>query len=320
MKARELKQLFELTERLTPSQRERVLTQLHSAQAVDQVTVSIEQRIANDLHCPRCGERRVVRNGQAGGLQRYRCRGCARSFNALTGTPLARLRKRDRWLEQAQALDEGFSVRKAARFMGVHRTTAFRWRHRFLATPREIKPVALGGIAEADETYVLRSYKGQRRALQLLATRPARRRGGRAAKRGLSAEQVPILVVRNRTGQTTDFVLPAPTKHGTAQLLGPALARDVALCTDGSPMLAAVADELQIEHHAINLRHGERTRGAWHIQNVNAYHSRFKTWMLRFKGVATSYLPNYLGWFRALDRNAQSGARFPALLTLAIAT
>ena len=30
--------------------------------------------------------------------------------------------------------------------------------------------------------------------------------------------------------------------------------------------------------------------------------------MARFKGVATSYLPNYLGWFRALDRNARSGA------------
>jgi transposase-like protein len=319
MKARELKQLLELAERLTPSQRDKVLAQLHSARAVDQVAAAIEQRMADEPLCPHCAGRRVVRNGQAGGLQRYKCAGCARSFNALTGTPLARLRHRERWLQQAQALDEGFSVRKAARFMGVHRTTAFRWRHRFLATPREIKPLALGGIAEADETYVLRSYKGQRRMLRSQASRPARRRGGRAAKRGLSTEQVPVLVVRNRAGQTTDFVLPAPTKRWTVQVLGPALARDVALCTDGSGTLAAVAEELRVEHHAVNLLRGERTRGAWHIQNVNAYHGRFKTWMLRFKGVATSYLPNYLGWFRALDRNAQSGARFPALLTLAIA-
>ena len=40
--------------------------------------------------------------------------------------------------------------------------------------------------------------------------------------------------------------------------------------------------------------------------------------MRRFKGVATSYLPNYLGWFRALDRNAQSGAKPASLLALAI--
>jgi len=51
-------------------------------------------------------------------------------------------------------------------------------------------------------------------------------------------------------------------------------------------------------------------------QNVNAYHSRYKTWMRRFHGVATSYLDHYLGWFRALDRNAQSGAPTASLLVL----
>ena len=58
--------------------------------------------------------------------------------------------------------------------------------------------------------------------------------------------------------------------------------------------------------------------GAWHIQNVNAYHSRFKQWMRRFNGVATSYLPNYLGWFRALDRNAQFGAKLASWLSFAV--
>ena len=33
----------------------------------------------------------MVRNGQADGLQRYKCRGCGRRFNALSGTPLARV-------------------------------------------------------------------------------------------------------------------------------------------------------------------------------------------------------------------------------------
>ena len=34
-----------------------------------------------------------------------------------------------------------------------------------------------------------------------------RRRGGKAAKRGLSDEQVPTLVLRDRFGQTADYVL-----------------------------------------------------------------------------------------------------------------
>jgi len=280
-----------------------------------------ESTLPERPHCPKCHGASVVRNGQANGLQRYKCRDCGVTFNVLTGTPLARLRHREKWLQQAQVLNEGVSVRKAAARLGVHRTTAFRWRHRFLAVPREIKAQRLEGVAEADETYLLRSYKGQRRRLAELPTaqaRQSRRRGGHARKRGLSAEHVPILVLRNRTGQTSDFVLEAANIQCVRPVLQTVLAEDAVLCTDGSNMLASVARELGIEHHAVNIFRGERTRGAWHIQNVNAYHGRFKEWLRRFKGIATSYLTHYLGWFRALDRNAQTGAQPAQLLALAV--
>ena len=56
---------------------------------------------------------------------------------------------------------------------------------------------------------------------------------------------------------------------------------------------------------------------AFHLQNVNAYHGRLKGWMARCHGVATQYLPNYLGWRRFLERLAPSIS--PALvLNLAI--
>ena len=41
-------------------------------------------------------------------------------------------------------------------------------------------------------------------------------------------------------------------------------------------------------------------KGGVHI-NVNAYHRRFRQWLARFNGVASRYLPNYLGWQWALD-------------------
>ena len=52
----------------------------------------------------------------------------------------------------------------------------------------------------------------------------------------------------------------------------------------------------------MNLSAGERVRGPWHIQNAKVRHGRLKGWMHRFRGVATSYLESYPGWFRALDR------------------
>ena len=38
----------------------------------------------------------------------------------------------------------------------------------------------------------------------------------------------------------------------------------------------------------------------FHINNVNAYHSRPKEWMRRFHGVATANLPSYLSWRRTI--------------------
>lgn len=317
MRAREMKHLVAMASRLTPAQRGTLLASLTSGLAHSEALELVQGRLGPKPSCPKCQAQKVVRNGQADGVQRYKCRGCGVTFNALTGTPLARLRHRDKWLLQAQALDQGLSVRKAAGQMGVHRTTSFRWRHRFLTLPREVKEQALTGVAEADETYVLRSFKGQRQAVAS-AGRAARHRGGKARQRGLSREQVPILVVRNRAGQTTDSVLEVADKASVSQVLRIAVAPDAVLCTDGSNFLAAVAKALGLEHQAVDVQSGQRVRGAWHIQNVNAYHGRFKEWMRRFKGVATSYLPNYLGWFRALDRNARNAAKPASLLALAV--
>ena len=72
----------------------------------------------------------------------YMCRACERTFNALTGTPLAHLQKREKWLEYARAIVDGLSLRKAAKRVGVHLETSFRWRHRFLATTKGAKATA----------------------------------------------------------------------------------------------------------------------------------------------------------------------------------
>jgi hypothetical protein len=66
------------------------------------------------------------------------------------------------------------------------------------------------------------------------------------------------------------------------------MAADTTLCTDASHALAAAAKTEGIAHEALNTARGERRRGPWHIQNVNAYPSRWKTWMVRFHRVATS--------------------------------
>ena len=113
VRARELKEFLTQAAKLTSTQREQVLAHLGAGVALDRATAIVEGRLAQNPGCPKCQAQHVVRNGQADGLQRYKCRGCGATFNALTGTPLARLRHRNKWVEQAQAMNDGLSVPSA---------------------------------------------------------------------------------------------------------------------------------------------------------------------------------------------------------------
>src|SRR5689334_19856420 len=304
MREADFEVLLRLVERLSDEQRTALGRALASASGEPEAVRLIEGAFAAAPRCPHCAAARLQRWGHASGLRRYRCAACRKTFNALTGTSLARLRKKACWLRYGEALAAGMSLTKAAAHCGVHLTTSFRWRHRFLRAPAVARE-ALGGVVEADETFFRRSEKGSRRwrrAEGPLERRP-RRRGERAGKRGLSAEQVPALIARDRAGHTIDAVPPGPGAEAIAAALAPVVARDAVLCSDGAKAHAAFAAGHGVRHEPVNLAAGVRVRdGAFHVRNVNAYHGRLKGWMGRFNGVATRYLPNYLGWRRTLER------------------
>ena len=248
--------------------------------------------------CPHCAGQEIIAWGRSRELARFRCKSCGRTFNAVTKSPMAHLRKRERWLDHAQAMIEGKSLIKTAELCGVHPTTAFRWRHRFLGAPSLDKPQKLTGIVEADETFILESFKGRWSDLP----RKARKRGGSARHPGLYQDNIPVLVARDRKGATFDAVLPRDDSASIGAALAGVLSADNHLIGDGGRPIAAFARRAGIPFHAVPSP-GKPAPEAphLHINNVNAYHSRLKQWLSRFNGVATKNLPNYLGWRRALE-------------------
>ena len=176
---------------LSVRQRRRILALRSRTSNHDKTVDLLENSARPFLACPDCRSPRKHRHGHNAGLQRFRCIDCGRTYNSLTGTPMARLRHKARWLEYTECLLRSTTVRRAAEHLGVHRSTAFRWRHRFLTLPKTDRPLCLAGIAEADEMYFLESQKGARQL-----DRAPRRRGGAAKKRSISDEQVCVLVAR----------------------------------------------------------------------------------------------------------------------------
>lgn len=173
-------------------------------------------------------------------------------------------------------------------------------------------------IVEADETFLLSSRKGSRAWKKGKEgdtpadppDRKPRKRGGKAKKRGLSHELVPILVAADRSGATFSAVLPAVSAVALTAALKPVIGPDAMLVTDGCTSYPACATALGITHEVLNQSAGERVRGELHIQTVNNRHSRLKDFLRARRGIATKYLANYLRWFHLVALRTDPTPRY----------
>ena len=276
----------------------------------------VEMEMAESVkECPHCGHKALKNAGSKGGRKRFRClnpeidadgtKTCGKTFNGFTGTPLAGLHNTDRFLMNARGMVAGNTVRAMAKELKCAVSTAFRWRHRFLESVQQKQPKTLQGVVEADETFFLESFKGQRK---LPKGRAPKKRGTPAKLRGLSKEQIPVLVARDRTNSAmVSAVLPSRKGKDISAVLSHKLTRDVVLITDGATAYRQVARDRGVEVRTVPANPKKKAPGPNHIINVNNYDKRLKGWMDRFNGVATKYLHNYVGWHRWLDASKGNG-------------
>ncbi len=257
----------------------------------------LEKRVEHNYQCVHCGSNSIIKHGKRSGLTRYLCKNCGKTFNTLTGTSLARLRKKELWLDYSQCILDSFSVRKSAARVQVNTETAFRWRHRFLGSSHKIEPKVLSGVVEADEIFFSKSMKGSR-ALK----RAPRKRGKSNFKEVLPQEQVSVIVACDRNEHEADYI----TGLGPVEslwldtYLTPHLSHDVLLITAKLKSFKTFSAHQHLKQKTITPSNTERADECYHLQHVNSYHCTLKTWMQRFHGVATKYLNSYLGWSHEL--------------------
>lgn len=258
-----------------------------------------ERRFHKGLSCPHCGSEQVHRHGVYRDRQRYRCRGCHKSFNDATGTPLAGTHLTSKWMDYIECMVEGKSLRKICDQLEISLSTAFTWRHKVLNALKRLEREGFTGVLEIDETHLLESRKGDRNIMD----RPSRKRGGKSKKRGISNDQDCILVARDRTGQTHAQLAcrgRLSLRQAMAVLNG-IIAEVNVLCSDAHGTWKAFAKAEAITHVELNASKKRRVSDIYHIQNVNGFHRRFKQWLERFNGVSSKFLNNYLTWFCFLD-------------------
>ena len=136
--------------------------------------------------------------------------------------------------------------------------------------------------------------------------RESRKRGEAASNPGISKEQVCVSCAVDRTAQFFSRVstLGRPSAKTIHRVLKRRLLNDAILCTDKDRAYVKFAAKNNFEH--VPLKGGTARLGVYHVQNVNAYHSRLKHFLRRFKGVSTKYLNNYLVWNNAIQEGGRS--------------
>lgn len=300
MRRRDFQRLEESLPTLSLHQLRQLNETVNELSRQNEVRALVADQVSHSGRCPHCSGEKFQRWGTtAAGEQRYRCKTCTKSFTGLTGTPLNRVRHKGLLLAYAECMKDGLSVRETAERLELHRNVVFRWRHRLMPPLDKHQPRALEGVAEVDEAFFRESFKGRKRGMP----RKSHKRAMPAGKRGISREQIPVLTAVSRGSRSSHMtVLPGvPTTMSVVAALAPVMSKDLVLCSDSAGLYKPAGKALGVTLRQIP--RGMHKLGPYHIQNVNALHSRIKAWFRPFMGVATKNLPVYLAWFRFFDES-----------------
>jgi len=218
---------------LSASQRCLLKAALHGEVEQASSLSAVGRKVGENRRCPHCAEPGAISLSTEGGIRRFRCKACWKTFRSTTGAALRGLHKKDKWLTFGKYLMDGLTLEASAQRCGIAVSTASRWRHRFLGT-KDAKASKLARVVELDEIYLIL------KAGRVHAASNARA-GGTASKRGLSAEQVPLPLAADRICTTSGAALSSVTTENVREALAPVIGGDIVLVTDGNSVYPSCA-------------------------------------------------------------------------------
>ena len=292
---------------LSEKERQELLKELSQESTPSSLTVKSQEsrrfQLDNKLGCcAHCGHPKYVKFDTDKGSQRYKCKSCNRSFTEYTGTWMAGLQRKDKIDDYLALMLEEKSLDKIKVALSINKKTAFDWRHKILASLSENDKSDFTGITESDETFFLNSEKGRP-----VNHRKPRNRGGASTTRGISNDQVAVIVTQDRTSNLdlTVATMGRLKKTDIENAIGSRIkASKTVLCSDAHVSYKGFAIDNEIEHHPLKASVKQRVKNkVYHIQHVNSTHNRVKKWIdSRFWGVSTKYLQQYLNWYRIKEK------------------
>jgi transposase-like protein len=245
--------------------------------------------------CIYCKSVKVYKHGKySSGAIKYRCQECKKCFNALTGTSIHYIKKKELWDRFIGLMIDSKSIRHIAAELELSTKTVFEWRHKVLSSFEKIFIKEFNGEVEIDPIYFRFNQKG--RKSNLIDT-------GRKF-RGISKQQATVLLTMDRN-KVYDFQL---VKFGKLyekdleKVIDKSKFNKVKVVySDSERCIINYFQGLQINHKTFVAKEGHG-KGKLHVNTLNNTKARLSGWIdYHFNSVSTKYLKNYLNWFAVLE-------------------
>jgi transposase-like protein len=285
--------------KLSASEQSSLLQHLHAEfEGKGKLLEVVETEITLKKPCPHCGTSRVNKRGKQRGVQMYQCKDCTKWFSSTTGTPLWDIKRKDKWQAYLNCMQQGMSIKKTAKEVGISIQTSFDWRHKILSVLNESIPEKLNGRVECDELELPLSNKGDRNL-----SRKSRKRSSDFIRNTGTNEVTTVQVLSAIDENNQTYFKAIETKRITAKdlksTIGKKLAENVTLITDKHPSYRPfVKSKPTIKHKTVKSNdYISKEDKKVNLQKINNQHKQLRQFMDKFNGVSSKYLQNYLNWY-----------------------
>jgi transposase-like protein len=265
--------------------------------------------------CPHCQSRHFVGVGKQKGVQRFKCKNCSKYFSETTGKFSYGIKKRGLLKQYLDCFLAGLSIRESAKICGISKHTSFIWRHKILVALQRMGSPEFERIVEIESIVEPFSTKGQRKE------RVDCRKASKAVNSG--EESSTTVNGRHLTAGESNIPKTVGVLHaldwqgnlmmkavGTSKLkkrdferiFSSKLDKVQVICAKADRSVTAFVRGIDVEY--VRSRRGgvRKAERRYQITNVLKTVLSWRNFMLRFHGVATKYLQNYLNWYMLLNR------------------
>ncbi|HOV56044.1 MAG TPA: IS1595 family transposase, partial [Bacteroidales bacterium] len=196
-------------------------------------------------------------------------------------------------MDYIKCMLEGKSLRACAREVGISLPTSFKWRHKILAAIQGLEGgINFSGITETDELLMEYSEKGRK-----FKTLEEKEQAMKTVH-----PNVAVLVMTDREGNLL-FKRTGENKVQNSQIkeeLKRRVSENNLICFKPNNEFEQAVKESPSKK--VLVMHKTKGLSIYSVNVAEKKITNFLVWMMRFRGVATKYLQNYLMWFVVMNK------------------